>query len=535
MTTKLKNLILTFLTIACLTPSYAWKTDANKDDADDFSTLNVVFIGNSITEGVGVENPATQAPPAVAAAQLARQQGISDVRFFNAGMRGARTTDFLPGARLLNRALAGADSLARLGGAMVFSIMLGTNDSAIYPGPTPRTEPEEFKSNIMATIDALRHRYPGATVVLHRPVWYSENALNGATYMLDGARILQRYATVLADIARENVGRNIYLGDTLAYDHFRENHRLEMVAEQGRAGIFYLHPNRQGSAKLGEYWARGIMKAINAASGRVDAFLKINSGYNGSRPRVDALTFPGSVSPELTYNAAFPHGGVLENPYLAFRVYFDNRQSIDLYAKKHPEAELDLTNFYILPSDTTGQYGRDVLWAGASIAAGSFRGWQNGSPATIDTVATRTQRVEWPDRLIVEDNGWQYNGHTISVRQTYTVSALSPDLEVEIELSGHTPDDVFCTGVQKLATGNQGFADPRGVAASCGSNIPDASRPDATVSVGLAVTVDPANVVGATTDEINYLILLRPDRHGRIRYHISAASPLPTDWLERFR
>lgn len=32
--------------------------------------------------------------------------------------------------------------------------------------------------------------------------------------------------------------------------------------EKGNAGIFYLHPNKEGAKILGRFWAEAIMKAL---------------------------------------------------------------------------------------------------------------------------------------------------------------------------------------------------------------------------------------------------------------------------------
>lgn len=256
---------------------------------------------------------------------------------------------------------------------------------------------------------------------------------------------------------------------------------------------------------------------------RTDVFIKLNTP-DRIYPRVRSVSFDGAVSPAHTYNAVYAHGGVLENPWMGFRVYFDNRQSVDLYAKQRPGLELDSTNFYSGRDDIGAGFGRDVLWAGESVAAGSFRGWQ-GRPVTIDTVELRRQTVLSPSVLEVEDRGWLFNGHRIDMTQTYAVSADSPDLVVEIRLDGYHPADMFCTGVQKLACDAGGRVGADGRAESFGSNVPDAAMPDLAARVAFSLAVDPANVVSVSEDSLNYLVVVRPDSEGKIRYRLKASSP----------
>jgi hypothetical protein len=52
------------------------------------------------------------------------------------------------------------------------------------------------------------------------------------------------------------------MGDSDAFDYFQQKHRKYMFAEDGKAGIFYLHPNEAGARKLARFWARGIVNAL---------------------------------------------------------------------------------------------------------------------------------------------------------------------------------------------------------------------------------------------------------------------------------
>lgn len=259
-----------------------------------------------------------------------------------------------------------------------------------------------------------------------------------------------------------------------------------------------------------------------AAYAQTDAYIKLYDHY-GQHPRIVSITFPGDANLLDMYNSIYGHGAVIENPWVAYRVYMDNRQSLDLYVKQTPQLELDVTGFYTTPQQMEQGYGCDVLWAGKSIAAGSFRGWQNNSPVTIDTVASRTQTILGPDAVEVVDRDWIFNGHPIQMSQTYRMKPDSRDLFVTVKLDGFMPDDMFATGVQKLESDNKGFVNPQGYAASWGSNIPDKNHPEIVENVGLAIMIDPQNLVKSMEDDLNYLFLVRPDSNGEIRYRVIAA------------
>ena len=53
--------------------------------------LNIVFIGNSITQGALLENPRHEAPPVKAALYLRRQPSVGTVRYSNQGVSGSTT------------------------------------------------------------------------------------------------------------------------------------------------------------------------------------------------------------------------------------------------------------------------------------------------------------------------------------------------------------------------------------------------------------------------------------------------------------
>ena len=235
-----------------------------------------------------------------------------------------------------------------------------------------------------------------------------------------------------------------------------------------------------------------------------------------------SITYPGDANTREMYNSIYGHGAVIENPWVAYRVYMDNRQSLDLYVKQTPQLELDITGFYTTPEQLQEGYGCDVLWAGQSVGAGSFRGYTD-QPVTIDSVATRTQTVKNSSSVEMVDKDWIFNGHPIQMTQTYSVVPESRDLLVEIQLEGYTPDDVFATGIQKLETDNVGFILPNGVAASWGSNVPNKKLPDWIEEVGLAIQINPENIIESREDEINYLYLLKPDKNGKISYKVIAS------------
>lgn len=321
--------------------------------------------------------------------------------------------------------------------------------------------------------------------------------------------------------------------------------QLDDLNDDGRADelvfLVDLKPNASETIKIDLSTA----EANTDFTPGTNAYIRLND-KNKKHPKIQAIAFPGDADNRQMYSSIYGHGAVLEGLYNAIRVYMDNRQSVDLYAKNTPRLELEETGFYTTRQQLEEGYGRDVLWAGTSVALASFRGYQNGTPVTIDTVATRSQRVvtTGPVRSIIEvsDRGWVYNGKPIEMRQRYTVYDRHRDYDVEIRLTGAPAGSLFCTGVQKLAVDNEGFITPEGLAGSWGTNTPDKNMADITDTVGLGLCVSPANLVSVKEDDVNYLTILRPDAKGCINYSFTSgavrdsASPhSAADWFKHLR
>ena len=264
-------------------------------------------------------------------------------------------------------------------------------------------------------------------------------------------------------------------------------------------------------------------------------------------PRINSIEYRGDADPRATYDAIYGHGAMWESEYVGFRVYMDHRQSIDLYGKKHPRMELDTINFYSSRDYLAAGYGEDILWAGQSVGAGSFRGLRNGQPVYVDTVSARGQRVveEGPLRTVVEvwDRDWQINGRKVQMTQRYTMYGGHRDVQVDVWLEGASDKDVFATGAQKLELENEGFASRReGMVGSWGRNVPDKNAPDLIEGVGIGVYAENQYVSRVLEDEINYLIHLHPV-NGHIRYFLSVAADMQLeggfhnakDWFEGLR
>lgn len=225
--------------------------------------LAIVFIGDSITHGSGLDSPATQAPPVWATGLLQKKGRLVD--FSNQGVSGHTTLDFMPGTgRDYAHVVAAAETFGEKKDAtLVFSIMLGTNDSAEQgPNGSP-VSPAGYRANLKTIIDSLLARFPGAVVVIHRPIWYSPTTYNGARYLQAGLDRLQSYFPEIDTLIRAYGGTgHVFQGDRQAFAFFKKHYLEDLGEEQGHVGTFYLHPNAKGAKALGEFWGRAIERVL---------------------------------------------------------------------------------------------------------------------------------------------------------------------------------------------------------------------------------------------------------------------------------
>jgi lysophospholipase L1-like esterase len=227
----------------------------------------VVYIGNSITEGAQIDAPERNAPPAQASRYLSGQKDLDLRGFSNQGVSGQTTVDYLPAqqTRFPQVVAAAAPFAADSSALLLFSVMLGTNDSAIRGPNGAPVSPAQYFTNLKTLLDELFHLYPEAVFVLHRPIWYSPNTYNSSMYLKAGLERLISYTPELEKLEKTYAERRpgqVFMGDTAAFDWFRTHYATDLVPENGNAGTFYLHPNAAGAVRLGEFWGIAIHRVI---------------------------------------------------------------------------------------------------------------------------------------------------------------------------------------------------------------------------------------------------------------------------------
>ena len=228
---------------------------------------------------------------------------------------------------------------------------------------------------------------------------------------------------------------------------------------------------------------------------------------------VSSLTARGDCA--NSYNLLHHHGVDFESELNGIRIYFDKRQTLDLYGKFQKRLELKETQFYTSAEQKKQGYGDDVLWVGNTFGLGAFRGWDGQQPTMVDPVKNRTQRVIscGPLRTIVEviDQGWKADASKAAVNMTlrYIQYAGHRDTDVEVYFNKDVSDYRFSTGIINVK-GSQEFSDRKGLRACWGTDYPSTDtinwKPE---TVGLAILIAQKNMVSeepANKDNYAYVI-----------------------------
>ena len=83
------------------------------------------------------------------------------------------------------------------------------------------------------------------------------------------------------------------------------------------------------------------------------------------------------------YHYVHSHGVCFESELVAMRVYFDHRQTIDLYGKINKGLVVYDTQFYPTDEQIQAGSGDDCLWVGNTYGLGALRGWDGKNQLTL--------------------------------------------------------------------------------------------------------------------------------------------------------
>lgn len=230
-----------------------------------------------------------------------------------------------------------------------------------------------------------------------------------------------------------------------------------------------------------------------------------------------------------TYNVQHHHGAAFESELVAYRIYFNEKQTTDLYGKFHKGLELEESQFYPTGEQLKRGFGDDVIKVNSSCGVGTLRGWDGTQSTLIKPVAVRGQRIlaSGPVRTIVdaEVKGWQYQNKELNMINRYTLYAGHRDAQVDVLFDAPLDKEVFCTGVQNITGHADMFSDHNGLVASWGTDWPvNDTVKYKKETVGLATYIPKKYVVKETSDKENFLYTISAPGKSSFRYYTSFTS-----------
>ena len=256
--------------------------------------------------------------------------------------------------------------------------------------------------------------------------------------------------------------------------------------------------------------------------------------YEGTKMRHCYPITEWTADPAVdTYHQLHHHGVAVESEWMAYRIYFDKKQTIDPYCKRKPQLELSQSHWYPNDSLLALGYGDDILRVSGTVGVGSVKYWNGTKMVHIEPVAERSQRIvsSKKDQATIEVavKGWQVplnnsqlndfsqlstlNSQLVNLTVQYTMLAGHRDLRCDVYLSDTLSG--LCTGVQTIPA--KGGCDtsvvylPNGVLlASWGTDWPvNDSAKYAKETVGLAVFIPYPYAGDIVHDKQNLLCILK--------------------------
>ena len=161
-----------------------------------------------------------------------------------------------------------------------------------------------------------------------------------------------------------------------------------------------------------------------------------------------------------TYHMFHHHGVAVESELMAYRIYFDKKQTIDVYCKRKPQLELATSYWYPNDSLLALGYGDDILRVSGTVGVGTVKYW-NDKLYHIEDVGERQQWILKQTKnkatIAVSDVDWSVpNGkqddpetrQIVNLAAEYTMRAGHRDMRCNVRVS--EPVEGLCTGVQNI-------------------------------------------------------------------------------------
>ncbi len=226
------------------------------------------------------------------------------------------------------------------------------------------------------------------------------------------------------------------------------------------------------------------------------------------------------------------HGPAVENEWMALRLYFNYKASIDLYSKSKPGLELRDVRWYPTPEQQRSGWGADYYIVGETVGLGGVRLWDGDNVQLLNPVSKRIAKVEKKCSYSYMDmisEGVPYLGKTIDIMVRVTV--FSGERNAKIEAFALTDDPVqFVTGINY----HEGFeiVQKPGLIATWGTHPEDVAAD--LLDVGGAIIYNPDDFSVTKDDGQQFLLVSKPTKYLQTWVSSANAKESEINTMEKF-
>ncbi len=243
------------------------------------------------------------------------------------------------------------------------------------------------------------------------------------------------------------------------------------------------------------------------------------------------LSTASSKSGDL-FDALWHHGPAVENEWMALRLYFNYKTSIDLYSKSRPGLELRETCWYTTPEQEKNGWGADYYIVGETVGLGGVRLWDGQNVKFLDPVTNRMAVVNRglsSSYMEMISEGILYNDKETDIMVRVTVFSGKRDAMVEAFALTNSPVQ-FVTGLN-YHDGVE-VVQKKGLIATWGVHPPDiAAEPN---EIGAAVMYCEDDFIMKKDDGKQILLISKPARYMKTSVSSANAREPKINTLDRF-
>lgn len=371
--------------------------------------------------------------------------------------------------------------------------------------------------------DSLRQAYPETfTLTVKKPVTI---AIHGVKQPHPDAEVVLEMAQIKAKARAFNVDAFVILADgkelpsqVVDVDNDGNADHIVCVAdftgdETKTLTVRYAH---SGEMKR-EYPKRTQAELAHKVGGKF-----VRRKYEGGTfQNVQYLRVP----PEHTDHSFYIRyeGPGWESDKVGYRLYLDWRNAIDIFGKKTPDMVLQNVGLDGFDSyHEMADWGMDILKVGDALGIGSLAMWHAGQAQRV----ARTDSVTCAiiangtvySQIQIKYFGWKVGEGVYNVVSNLSITAGSRLTKHQVEIDGN-PDNL-CTGIVKLGNtellvspeSNEGWS----YLATYGK------QSLANDMLGMAVLYRKSDLIEVTADQLNHVLVLKPE-NGWLTYYFLAA------------